>query len=342
MRILFAALRCASIVCVVSLALAGPAAAKPSYTKIKFQHSTPTAVNVINNVGAVAGQYGNGSTRAFVRAPDGSFTAFSVEGAVVTIPRGFSDDGAVGGRYDLPDDTIHGFLRDPAGNITAFDGPGLGAAEINGMNGSHEIAGTYFISEDQTLGGFILHENGTFTRFQIDEARPGGLTVAGIDAAGGVAGNYTDANFVHHGFVRTAKGKLIALDAPGAGDAFGEGTNVLAVNDKGWIAGSYTDAQDATHFYLRKSGGDFDTLDMPPSFRMAAMNNVGEITGCFTSNFRNHGFVRRPRGKLVTFDLPWGDSEDMCAEDINELGQVAGHVRYGAFGETEFGFIRSP
>lgn len=333
------------IVCAAFATNSGMAAAKPVYTKIRFPHGNQTAANVINNLGAVAGQHedASGGTHAFVRAPDGTYTDFAVDGAIVTIPRGLSDDGGAGGRYDLPDDTIHGFFRDPSGNITPFDAPGLGAAEINGMNASHEIAGTYFIDQNQNLGGFIRHEDGSFTRFQIEGATPGGVNVAGIDAAGEVAGAYSDSNFARHGFFRTAKGKLLAIDAPGAGRGFQQGTDVLAINDKGWVAGSYTDANNVAHTYLlRKRGGRFEELGIPVSYRIAAVNDGGEIAGCFTSGFRNHGFIRRLSGKMITFDLPWGDSEDMCPESINDSGQVAGHIRLGSFGEKEFGFIRTP
>lgn len=322
-----------------------PVTAKPVYSKIRFPHADQTVANVINNLGAVAGQHDDtrGGTRGFLRTPDGNYTDFSVDGAVVTIPRGLSDDGAVGGRYDLPDDSIHGFFRDTAGNITAFDGPGLGAMEVAGMNASHDIVGTYAIDDQQNLGGFIRHEDGSFTLFAIDDAVPGGLSVIGIDAAGEVAGAYTDSNFARHAFVRTGKGKLLIIDAPGAGGGFQQGTDVTAINDRGWLAGSYTDGNDVSHAYLlRKPGGSFEPLSIPPSYRMAALNNLGGIAGCFTSNFRNHGFIRKVSGKIVTFDLPWGESEDMCPEDMNDAGQVTGHVRYSSFGDKEFGFLRTP
>lgn len=336
-------LRWLAILCAASATLGGTAVGKPVYTKIRYPHAGQTAANVMNNLGAVGGQYGNGSTRAFLRAPDGASADFAVDGAVVTIPRGLSDDGAIGGRYDLPDDTIHGFFRDSAGAVTPFDGPGLGAAEIDGMNARHEIVGTYFIDADQNLGGFIRGEGGGFTLFKIDGATPGGLSVAGIAAAGQVAGAYTDTDFARHGFFRTAKGKVLTIDAPDAGRGFQQGTDVLAINDKGWVAGSYTDANDVAHAYLlRNPGGRFEDLGIPASYRIAAMNDGGEIAGCFTSGFRNHGFVRKPNGRIVAFDLPWGDSQDMCPEDIADTGKVAGHVRYGSFGEKEFGFIRTP
>lgn len=329
-----------ALACMAGLGVSQLAAAA-NYTKVKIRHQDVTRADVINNGGAVAGEYGNSMGRAFIRTPDGAVTTFAVDGAVVTIPRGFTDLGAVGGRYDLPDDTIHGFFRDAVGSITPFDGPGLGAAEISGMNAANDIAGTYFIDEQQDLGGFIRHEDGSITVFSVEGARPGGLSVAGIGAKGEVAGAYTDANFVRHGFLRSPKGKLAIIDVPGSGEGFGQGTDVIAVNDKGWIGGSYTDANDAVHHYVRKPDSTLETFDRSPGVRITAINNSGDLTGCFPSNFKSHGFVRKASGKFIAFDLPWGDSEDLCAQDINDSGQVTGYVRYGAFGETQYGFIRA-
>src|SRR6478672_4367568 len=85
---------------------APPAVADATYTKIKIRGATGTHVAAINNAGAVAGQDDGFEGPAFVRNADGKVKRFMVDGAFVTIPRTLTDAGAVGGRYDLPDDSI--------------------------------------------------------------------------------------------------------------------------------------------------------------------------------------------------------------------------------------------
>jgi len=330
---LFSYRRAALAVASFALVPVSPAGAHASYAKVNIRNGNPVQAELINNNGLVAGEYGSGiSGRAFIKAPDGSHTDFAVDGSVVTLPRGLTDAGAVGGRYDLPDDTIHGFFRDASGVLTPFDGPGLGAAEINGMNANNDIVGTYFIDAHQNLGGFIRHQDGTFTLFRIKGAYPGSLHLAGINGKGEIAGYYSDANFVSHGFLRKANGRIVTF-------YIGQSTTASAINDKGWIAGFH----DKMQGYLRKPDGTVETIAPPGQIiAITAMNNNGDVTGCYAANFRNHGFIRKASGKMVAFDLPWGDTENMCAQDINDAGQVAGYVHYGSFGETEFGFVRTP
>ncbi|MBV9570925.1 MAG: hypothetical protein JO056_06780 [Alphaproteobacteria bacterium] len=314
------------------------AGAKATYEKI-WAHRANTQVERINNGGTVAGRFDvtGIDTRAFIKAPDGRVVDFAVDGAVVTIPRGLTDAGAVGGRYDLPDDSIHGFFRDSSGTLTAFDGPGLGAAEIAGMNAGNDIAGTYFIDENQNLGGFIRHQDGAFTSFRIDEAYPGTLRIAGINRKGEIAGYYTDSSFVSHAFLRQRDGSTTTFDAPE-----GKGISVYAINDKGWTAGFFSN-HGALQGFVRKRNGEAETFYPPGAFiAITAMNNEGDVTGCYARNFRNYGFIRKAGGKMIGFGLPWGQSEAMCAQSINEAGQVAGYVRYGSFGEKELGFVRTP
>ena len=258
-------------------------------------------------------------------------------GAIATIPRGLTDTGAVGGRYDLPDDSIHGFLRDASGTLTNFDGPGLGIAEVAGMNANNDVAGTYFVDENQNLDGFIRHQDGTFTLFHIDGVYPAALHVAGINAIGEVAGDYVDSNFLSHWFLRKPDGEIVTFDLPE-----GEGVTVAAINDRGWVTGFHFSGG-AVHGYVRKRSGRIESFDPPGAFiAITAINNRGDVTGCYAANFRNYGFIRKAGGRVVGFDLPWGESENMCAQSINDSDQIAGYVHYGSFGKDEVGFIRTP
>src|ERR1700685_2498560 len=51
-----------------------------------------------------------------------------------------------------------------------------------------------------------------------------GTLAVSIDTAGDIAGFYTDANGMHHGFVRAANGTITTFDAPKAGAGANQGT----------------------------------------------------------------------------------------------------------------------
>jgi predicted membrane protein len=121
----------------------------------------------------------------------------------------------------------HGFVRAANGTITTFSAPGAGTTPHGGNYGT---AGT-----------------GSFS----------------INTAGIIAGTYTDANFVAHGFVRAANGTITAFDAPGAGNnallakligmatSFpSQGTGAFTINAVGKITGTYLDASTVLHGFV--------------------------------------------------------------------------------------------
>jgi len=90
-----------------------------------------------------------------------------------------------------------------------------------------------------------------------------------INDSGAVTGRYTDAHRVNHGFLRSPQGDIIEFDAPGAGTDGGSG---------------------------------FGTF--PES-----INSEGAVTGHYTDeNTVKHGFLRTPRGDIITFDAPGADT----------------------------------
>jgi hypothetical protein len=137
-------------------------------------------INILGwSVGAYMDNKGNFINHGFLRSPDGTFTFFDAPGAGSTgiyqgtiwstniAPdgnevAGLNDSGAVAATYLDSNNVYHGFLRSPAGNFTSFDAPGA----------------------DLTAGDY----NGTFP--------------VSINDVGLIAGTYTDALYVPHGFVR--------------------------------------------------------------------------------------------------------------------------------------------
>src|SRR5690349_13642819 len=92
-------------------------------------------------------------------------------------------------------------------------------------------------------------------------------------------------------------------------------------------------------------GADTTAGDFNGTFA-AAINNWGAIAGSYADTVNvNHGFIRLPDGKFVTFQAPGADTtpgsfNGTVATAINDFGVVAGEY-FDASGEGH-GFLRSP
>ena len=101
----------------------------------------------------------------------------------------------------------------------------------------------------------------TITTFDAPGAGTGffqGTFVNSMNPAGTIAGFYTDANYVVHGFLRAKDGAITAVDPPGSAwsNLFAPGDNnsqlPVAISPIGnAIAGYFYDANFAAHGFLR-------------------------------------------------------------------------------------------
>ena len=98
-----------------------------------------------------------------------------------------------------------------------------------------------------------------------------GTQAFGINSSGEVAGFYTDANNVNHGFLRKLNGTFTKFDPTGSTNTF-----VIGINDKGAIPGWYYDANNVMHGFLRVRNGAITTFDAPNAGTGA---NQGTIAG---------------------------------------------------------------
>ena len=92
-----------------------------------------------------------------------------------------------------------------------------------------------------------------------------------------IAGLYTDASNVFHGFVRHANGTITTFDPPGA-----QGTFLVdggCINPAGVIVGQYVDASNVSHGFVRDANGAITTIDVP-----AAGTGPGQGTAAFGIN----------------------------------------------------------
>jgi hypothetical protein len=142
----------------------------------------------------------------------------------------------------------------------------------------------------------------TFTTF--DPPGSQGTSPVSINPAGQIVGNYFDASFVTHGFLRAKDGNFTSFDAPGAGVA----TFPAVITPQGLIVGTYLDANFASHIFLRAKDGNFTLLEIPSpgaSPYAVVANYEGAIAGgFFDSNGNPRGFLRAPSGNFTLFEFP--------------------------------------
>ena len=309
-------------------------------------------------------------------ATEANFTTFDAPCAGTgsgqgTIPFVINTLGAITGFCHDANYVEHGFLRSPDGRITTFEAPGSGS-----VPGTYQgtvafdidlfgaIAGNYE-DENYEYHGLLRSPDGTFTSFEAPGACGGG-TLAGclgtgaydINLFGTIAGQYSDANFVIHGFVRAPDGSIMTFEAPGAGSGSYQGTfvsNFQCLNQLGAITGYYTDANSVNHGFLRRPDGTFTTFEAPGAGTVAgsfegtqpaSINLEGTIAGTYIdANSVYHGFLRSPNGTFTTFEAPGadtnpGDFNGTYPSNINDSGAITGS--YQDVSNVFHGFVRAP
>jgi hypothetical protein len=325
-----------------------------------------TQGNGINPAGAITGFYldANNVFHGFLRTPNGAITGFDAPGAGSTAGSfqgtqaySINPEGTIVGLYLDANNVYHGFLRARDGNFTTYEAPGADttANSFNGtfaanINPAGTIAGDY-VDADNVGHGYLRAPDGTFTTFDAPGAGtgPGQGTFTGsvdcINPAGAMAGTYSDASNVAHGYVRASDGTITTFDVPGAG------TNVSGINPAGTISGISTDASNVAHGYVRASDGTITTFDVPGAGTGSGqgtfaenINAPGAVTGQYIDpSGVNHGLLRATHGTLTTFDVPdagTGSGQGTVPVSNNPADAIAG-IYLDANGVAH-GFLRTP
>ena len=295
----------------------------PNAGTAKNQGTFPTR---IENGGNVAGMYADSSNayHGFLRATDGTITEFDVAGAPTntghrgTIPLSINPSLGIAGFYVDASAVRHGFLRAADGTFTTFDFPGAGTGPTQGtmpvkINAAGGVAG-FYVDGSQMFHGFLRNAMGTFS-IPIDDPSAGtvvagkgisftGTVVHSIDGLGDLAGIYTDANFVFHGFMLVnATGTFTNIDVPGASAAgVFRGTLLTNMDVLGDITGAYSDANGVEHGFA--IAGGTTTINAPLDAPQAgstglfagtvpfSINPTGELAGTYAdSSGIFHGFM---------------------------------------------------
>jgi len=272
----------------------------------------------INDAGEVAGFFidTNGAAHGFIRNSAGLVTTIDAPGAgttqdLGTVVEGLNASGETAGYFIDSQDLEHSFVRDASGTIATFDPAGTSGAQSIGDDGT--VAGGYV--DANGAHGYLRAPDGTFTTFDpTGDASQVTIVVPNqINSNGSVAGTYTDTNGVYHGFLRDSSGNITILDAPGAGTAASEGTEIADINSGGVMVGGINigvvDGVDTTHSLMLTATGTYTTFDPLAADGVSSfaegINDSGAITGTYRDpSLVRHGYVEEPGGTFVSFDDP--------------------------------------
>jgi len=283
----------------------------------------------INQFGVVAGYMNDNNyvSHCFIRTPDGKITVFDIPGADLnpadgegSLIIGINDLGATSGFLIDTNFLYHGFLRTPDGKVATFEAHGsggYGTIPDGPLNLEGAIVG-YFTDANFVWHSFVRWPNGQIVGYVPPGACESNTTVApyclgngayNINISGTSVGAYVDnsANYVAHGFLRSADGTITGFEIPGAGTGLNQGftwNQVAGLNDFGGVTAGYLDANNVFHGFLRSQDGKFTSFDAPGADLTpgnyngtfpASINNSGVIAGYYTDvNYVQHGFVRLP------------------------------------------------
>lgn len=202
-----------------------------------------TQVTDINDGGTVVGIYLPTNTdppsQAYLRAPDGTITTFTVPGSTSVYPWSINVLGEVTGTYSYDSgNQVGGFVRSPGGTITTFTySAGIVPLAINS-------AGTttgWYGPPVGNFAGFVAGANGAITPFSMPGTGAMNTLSMGLNNAGFVTGSYTvvvngspvqgPGEYIY-GFVRTPQGVVSSFSVPGASS-----TTAVAINNSNVVTG---------------------------------------------------------------------------------------------------------
>lgn len=147
---------------------------------------------------------------------------------------------------------------------------------------------------------FVRDSHGQFQLF--DPAGSVRTSPAAANARDTVAGTWRDASLVLHGFLRTADGTIVAVDAPMAGTGALQGTTIQGLNRHEVAAGTLVDSAGVDRGFIRSLSGRIVAFDAPGAGNAAgqgtfaqAINSNNQIAG-YDSDAGGvfHAYIRTP------------------------------------------------
>jgi hypothetical protein len=145
---------------------------------------------------------------------------------------------------------------------------------------------------------------------------------------------------------------FITFDGPFADLKPGDfnGTYATGINDSGAVTGYTNDANFVSHSFLRSPDGRFTSFQAPGAdtnpadaegTNATAINALGAITGYYgDSKGLVHGFLRRPDGTFMTFEVPGSGGYGSFPIGLNLEGAIVGY--YSDSNYVIHAFLRHP
>jgi probable HAF family extracellular repeat protein len=221
-----------------------------------------------------------------------------------------------------------------AQTITTFDPPSSTYTVPQAINISGQIAGYY--TGGLSSYGFLRQPDGTFISFA--DPLGGGTLVTDINSGGQIIGFFVRNGAT--GILRQADGTIVTFSGsatsmasaametePSPPPCCSDGTSPMAINAKGQITGSF--GQGPMLGFLREPDGATVQFSVIEGFRPIVPHDInffGQITGYYETAYGiDHGFLREPNGRIITFDPTGSTSTHAIA--INFKGQITGYFQ---------------
>ncbi|MBV9989875.1 MAG: hypothetical protein JOZ72_01165 [Alphaproteobacteria bacterium] len=236
-----------------------------------------TVVGAISSNGRIAGVYRDASNvqHGYVRLADGSLTTFDVNGAVNGLNvTGINKAGTATGIFYDANNVARCFLRSAAGAITAFNPKNSDNCYANGIGDDGSVIGAY--QAGSTYGAFLRGRKGKTTAFAPNGTKY--VEAMRINAAGQIAGNFTDTADLTHGMLREADGTLLTFDVANAAYTVGWG-----IGEDGSIVGYEGGGNFVSKAFVRSPGGGIVTF--------TASSGTTAGTGTYAYGIDAHGRV---------------------------------------------------
>ena len=211
--------------------------------------------------------------------------------------------------------------------FTTIDAPGADATFALGVNNAGTIVGGV---SSNTSQGFSLSNN-SYSYTNVPDAQY--TVISGINSLGTVVGDYTDSNFISHGFLQQSNGTVMYLPD------FSEQVSIndpAAINSSGEVVGTYSLDPSGNTNTLQGfifNNGSYSTYDVPGAqgTQIVDINDHNQML-VLTDNMSQSYLLNA--GTLTSIKVPGADETQ--AFGINDNGQIVGN--YSLNGVTN-GFI---
>lgn len=172
------------------------------FTAVDYPNGAATTPYGINDAGQIVGAWGTQPQQGGFSLLNGTYTDLSYPGAELTYARGVNSTGLIVGSWVStcnPDCQYHGFVLTGVGGIYSdVDYLGASMTYINGVNDLNQVVGYYDSLTGMHCWVGIPAKNRYVTA---DYPGSNGCFAGGITNKGHLAGSYTDADNVTHGFL---------------------------------------------------------------------------------------------------------------------------------------------